>query len=225
MKIKTVFLDVDNTILDFNKCADESMLLAAAESGITFPENHFATFKRINDGLWQRVERGEITVDRLYEIRWNIIFGEMNINTDGVEFEAKFLRHLETSAVPVDGAVDMMAQLSKKYKLCIASNAPLGQQKKRLEKAGMMPYIDRIFASGDLGVAKPAKEFFLKCLEKSETRADEAVMIGDSLKADISGAAACGIKTVWLNFDGTTPSESIKPDFTVSSHLEVCKIL
>ena len=63
--IRTVFLDVDNTLLDFHACARASMAEGLAERGVAFREEMFETFTRVNNGLWLALERGELTREEL----------------------------------------------------------------------------------------------------------------------------------------------------------------
>ena len=53
--IKAVLLDVDNTLLDFDRCAEASMVLAAEEFDIALPENAFEAFRSVNDVLWLKI--------------------------------------------------------------------------------------------------------------------------------------------------------------------------
>ena len=87
--IKAILLDVDNTLLDFNKCACTAMHDAARDFSLVLPENAFSTFRRINDGLWQQIEQQTLTTDELYRIRWALIFRELGIDFDGPSFEAR----------------------------------------------------------------------------------------------------------------------------------------
>ena len=126
--LTTVLIDVDDTLLDFQACARSSMCRTLTDHGVAFREEWFAVFTEENDKLWLAVEAGELSVPQLYEIRWNVIFRRLGLPLDGVGFERSFLRYLHESAVPVEGAVELMAYLHARYTVCIASNAPHDQQ-------------------------------------------------------------------------------------------------
>ena len=121
--IKAVLIDVDNTLLDFNKSAEISMKSACEKFNLPFSERFFNTFKTINDGLWQEIEKKTLTREQLHRIRWQIIFQKLGIEFDGVLFEKVFYDNLEYCAVPVDGAVDVIKYLSRKYDVYTASNS------------------------------------------------------------------------------------------------------
>ena len=217
--IKAVFIDIDNTLLDFNKCALWSMQKAFEDYHLSFESSMFDTFNMINNRLWLRIEKGELTKEELYACRWNMIFAILGIDIDGVEFENVFYSHLTESAEPVDGAHELLKYLHGRY---IASYA---QQIKRLNNAGMTEYLDRIFISEQIGFSKPKKEFFERCFEKiAPIRPDETLMIGDSLTADIEGGARFGMKTCWYDHNLTNESSDL-PDFTVRSLSEIKKYI
>ena len=89
---KYVLIDIDNTLLDFNKCAEKAMTNACKACGVGFKKEMPSVFHKINDSLWQRLETGEITRDQIHEKRWNMVFSVMGITFDGREFEKEFVK-------------------------------------------------------------------------------------------------------------------------------------
>ena len=210
--IRVVMLDVDNTLLDFNRCAVLSAQAAGAVFGFEIPDTLFQIFKPINDALWRDLEKGVLTSAELFDIRWQKIFEAMGLEeglkVGGKAFEKEFQRHLETVTEPIDGALDLVRYLSEKYLLSVASNGPYKQQVGRLISAEMMPYIgiERVFVSGEIGETKPQKPFFDVCFQRlskvtGPLRPEEVCMIGDSLSADIVGAKEYGMQTIWYDHD------------------------
>ena len=223
--IKLVLMDVDNTLLDFEKCAKQSIKDGFFEVGISFRDEMFDVFTEINNDLWHRVEKKELTKDELFKIRWKLIFEALNIDFDGPTFEKIFFSNLSQSIEQVDGATDILRYLSEKYTVCVASNARYDQQENRLQKSGMREYIDKIFVSEKIGFEKPDKAFFDVCFKHyPDIKKDEIIMIGDSLTADIAGGVACNIKTCWFNPKNKT-ADKIKPDYTVQRLDEIKNLL
>ena len=60
MNIKAVLIDIDDTILDFDRCADKASRICAAKYNINLPENYYEVFIQVNDKLWGLLEQGEI---------------------------------------------------------------------------------------------------------------------------------------------------------------------
>lgn len=226
--LKVILIDIDNTVMDFDRCSERSMRLTCTDWGIPYSYDMFEAFKRYNDRRWQDIERGELTVKRLFEIRWNEVFASLGIPmSDGPKFERDFHVYLNVSDIPEDGAKQALEYLSKKYRVFAASNSNTMKQSLRLEKTNMLQYFERLFLSEDMGATKPSREFFgIIFSSLPDVKPNEAMMIGDSLTADISGAAAYGIKTCWYNkarrpFDPASPPA----DFVIEDMREISKIL
>ncbi len=226
-KNKAVLLDVDNTILDFNICAKESMQATFADHGLSFAEEMFPVFLEVNGYLWEEIEKEHITREELYKIRWKLIFEKLQIEgPDPVRFDELFRKYIGESAAPVDGAYEILEYLSKKYVLCIASNASHARQVKRLTKANMIRYVRHLFTSEEIGHPKPEKAFFDACLARLDgISPEETVVIGDSLTADIAGGVISGMKTIWYNHDGQAVLQALKADYVVDALLEIKDIL
>lgn len=224
--IKVVLFDVDGTLLDFEKCAEISMLTAAKELNVNLPCNIAEVFHRINDGLWLEIEKKELTRAELRQIRWKLIFDEIGIDFDGPTFEEVFFSYVTKSAETYEGAKDIMEYISKKYTVCIASNAMYNQQVTRLTKAGIYEYVEKMFISERAGYPKPDREFFDYCFKHlGDVKKDEVIIIGDSISADIAGGAAYGIKTCWFNPKKKEIPKDVKIDFVVNSLGEIKNIL
>ena len=221
--IKAVLIDVDDTLLDFKKCAHQSILLAGRERGLILPDDIIEIFTRHNDGWWHKIERGELTKAELRLKRWAGIFEEIGIDTDGPTFDDLFKKYLAKSHVKIEGAERLLQYLSR-YKLYVASNAHDEEyQRVRLKNAGLLDYVDGLFVSGAIGANKPTKEFFDRCMTVLEgIKPQEVVMVGDSLTADIKGARDYGYHTVWFDKYGVGGGK--EADFVARSLPEVEEI-
>ena len=204
-KIKVLFLDIDNTLLDFDAAAAWAMEQCFQKAGLEYKSEMFAAFTEENNKIWQ---------------------------ADGVEMEKEFRILLNLSAVPVDGAEEILTYLKEKdYCLCAASNGPYGQQINRLKKVDMLKYFAHCFVSEKVGADKPGKAFFDGCMkELPGVCPEECMMIGDSLTADITGGRAYGMSTCWyLPSVEKYKEEKLKSgkpaDYIIHDLLELKKIL
>ena len=224
--IKVVFIDIDNTLLDFNECAKESIKKSFEKFGLVYNDQVFPTFTRINNGLWLQIEDGSLTRKRLHEIRFNLILEQLGIDFDGILIEKEFKDNLFDCAITVDGALELVQYLSKKYMICTASNAIYDQQVNRLQKVGIYKYISKMFISEKIGYSKPTKEFFDVCFSNLDgVERDQVVMIGDSLSADVKGGKDYGLKTIWYNHNGIKEPNEKDYDYYVNKLLEIKNIL
>ncbi len=226
MTVKAVLIDIDNTILDFDKCSDEAIKQSAEHFGITLPENYFEVFSECNDKLWHLLEEGIITKQDIYDRRWIEIFKRLGVDADGIAFDNMFREKIRNIAIPVDGAEELLQYLSGKYPVYCASNASRERQEFRIASRGFDKYISGIFTSEDIGFQKPAKEFFFACGSALyPVKPSEIVMIGDSVNADIIGAKNFGLKTIWFNFRNEAYDDYNFTDYTVNRLEEIKNIL
>ena len=134
--IRAVFMDIDNTLLDFDAAAQEGMEHCFEDAGLTYKPEMFTVFKEENDQIWKKIEQGILTMDDLPYVRWQAILKKLGLEADGVAMEMLFRKCLFYSAVPVEGAKEILDYLQGKYILCTASNGPYEQQICRLKKSG-----------------------------------------------------------------------------------------
>ena len=225
--IKAVFIDIDNTILSFSEYVKQAMREGFVKFGIgKYDDSMFSVFERINTGLWQEIERGELTYDELLKIRWNRIFEAITLSFDGEVFEKYFKECLYDSAIPEEHATEVLNYLSDKYVLAAASNGPYQQQVNRLKTAGMDQYFDYLFISEAIGYSKPSKEFFDYCFNELDgIKPSECVIIGDSISSDISGGKAYGLNTCLYMRKPVSEEDKKLCDYIVLSLDEIYGIL
>lgn len=221
---KIILFDIDNTIMNFDECARLAIKQACADFDLPFDDSIHNVYLEINALLWQRIESGVLARQDMYKIRWQMIFDKLDIKRDGKSFEPLFLSNLAKQSVLVDGAKDVLAYLTPKYTLCVASNAPYEQQLQRLQNAGIKQFFDEFFISEKIGHQKPTKEFFDFCFDKlGNPPKSDVMIIGDSLTADISGGKSYGIKTCW--FDRYNTKQNVDADFYITKLEQLKDIL
>jgi len=74
---------------------------------------------------------------------------------------------------------------------------------------GLDRFIDVLAISAVEGVAKPAPELFLQTAQRAGVTPDDAVMIGDSHRADVLGARAAGLAAILLDRNGTATNDDV----------------
>lgn len=229
---KVIFIDIDNTILSFDEYVKHAMREGFKKFGLREYEKWmFGVFLGINAKLWRQIEKKEITFEELGQNRWNMVFEKLGIDFDGVVFEHYFRDCLRESAIPVDGAYEMLDYLSGKYILCAASNGPSNQQLNRLKLSRMLDYFEAVYVSEGLGASKPSEKFFEYAFEDLESKLKEAIkpeetlIIGDSITADMAGGADFGMKTCWYNRHKAQLPKKVELDYVITDLEEVKTIL
>ncbi len=102
----------------------------------------------------------------------------------------------------VAGIEQALLVLRERYRLALATNAAdsgCELVQAALQRVGLSQYFSVIVTARELGARKPEHEFYEAVLRQVGCRPDEAVMVGDDYQADIGGAHAAGLRTVWFN--------------------------
>lgn len=235
-EIKAIFLDIDNTLLDFDESVRESMKYGFQKYQLRpYEDWMFSVFLEENHRLWCQLEQGELTYEGLMKVRWNRIFERLKVTFDGERFERFFVEYLFDSAIPAEGAADFLKRIHKSYILCAASNGPYEQQINRLKKTGLLSDFDHLFISERMGASKPSRLFFERAIEelnqsrrlagKEEILPQEILMVGDSPSSDMRGGIDSGLKTCLMDWRGNGPLPGQRIDHTVVSLKELAEFL
>ena len=202
--MKAVFIDIDNTLLDFDEYVRTTMIEGFSHFGLKPYEPYmYEIFHTENDKLWHDIELGRLTIPELRKIRWQNVFNALGIDFDGPTFEAYFVEALNDSAIPVKGAYELLEGLKDRAILCAASNGPYEQQLHRLRKADMLKYFSHCFISEDIGANKPTGSFYEESFRRLNEGAAEPILpgevlsLGDSVTSDIKGGIDYGMKTCY----------------------------
>ena len=100
-----------------------------------------------------------------------------------------------------------------------------------LDEAQLSDLFDAIVISETVGIRKPRQEIFQATLDALGVDPHETLHVGDSLKADVEGAAALGIRTVWITRRIPNPETALRefagpdPDFQIGDLAELPEIL
>ena len=216
MKYTIALIDVDDTLLDFGKSERAALQTALTAFGAPFDDSVAALYHDINDGLWKRLERGELTRAQLWEMRFEELFRALGRPVpDGVN--ERYMASLAEQAFPMDGAREMLERAAGLADLYIVSNGVGAVQRNRLKLTGLDIYFKDAFLSQELGAQKPSPAFFdgvFRALGPVDRR--KIVLLGDSLTSDMKGARNAGVAACWYCPDETRPDVPGAYDFRIA---------
>lgn len=216
--IEFLLLDLDDTILDFQKGEEYGLRKTLLDAGITPTEAICARYSQINKTYWKRLELGEVTREQVMLGRFETLFNELGVTADPAVSAAAYMDNMSSVHFFLPGAEDAVKSLAKRYRLFLVSNGTASAQERRLTNAGLYPYFEQVFISQLVGVNKPAKEFFDRCFAQIPDFAPEkAMIVGDSLSSDIQGGINAGIRTCWVNPAHKTAPAERRPDYEIES--------
>lgn len=225
-KYETLLFDVDDTLLDFGAAEKLALQLLFEDQKIPVTAEIEAAYKRINQGLWRSFEEGKIGRDEVVNTRYSLLFKEFGQEVDGVLMEQNYRSYLEEGSQQIDGAIALISDLQEQYQLYIVTNGVSRTQDKRLRKSGLFPMFKGIFVSEDTGYQKPMKEYFDYVFARIPNfSAEKALIIGDSLSADIKGGQLAGLDTCWFNPELKPNHTEIVPTFEIQKLNELYSLL
>lgn len=215
-----ILLDADETILDFPRSSKESFAYAMREAGLPCGEECFGQFKEINDSLWREYEKGTMPKSRLVVERFSRFFAARGIDADAAAVNRLYFGKLCRTGYLLAGADEFLKGLKSRGRVYLITNGTPPAQYGRLDSLGIRGLFDGIFVSDEIGAAKPSAVFFGYVLSSIGRRAEECVVIGDSLTSDIAGAVNAGIRSIWYDPSGA-PSGQARPDYVAGSYEEI----
>lgn len=216
--IEFLFLDLDDTILDFHKAEKLAIIKTFRAFGLEPTDAVLSRYHVINRQHWEKLERGELTREQVLVGRFGVLFSEAGISADPDAVARSYEHNLSIGHYFLPGAEAAVQALSRKYRLYLASNGTASVQAGRLTSAGLYPYFAEVFISQELGYNKPAKEFFDACFSKiPDFDPQKAIMVGDSLTSDILGGKNAGLHTCWVNPAHAPGRPDIVPDYEIES--------
>lgn len=116
----------------------------------------------------------------------------------------------------------VLERLAKRYRLGVVSNF-YGNLDGILSAEGLRPLFSVVADSGVLGVIKPDAAIFLHAAKAVDCAPGECVMVGDSIKRDMAGAAGVGMKKALISLSPEVPKAG--QDWTVRSVVELEALL
>lgn len=178
---------------------------------------HRSGVKKFDRGMWFRktfdklgVKYDKIDIDFLVNYYWDESFKAVKLFPD------------------VNNMID---KVRKDYKIAILTDSDGGKdiKIKRIKKFAIAKKFDLITTGEDVGASKPDPRCFRYVLRKLKVKPQEAIMVGDNLIKDLSGAKSVGMTTVWVKqgYWLKTVKEKDKKhaDYTIDKISELPKIL
>ena len=216
--IEFLFLDLDDTILDFHKAERIAIAKTIRDFGVEPTEEVLSRYHVINKWHWEQLELGTMTREEVLVGRFAMLFAEKNVDVDPVAVARAYEKNLSIGHYFLPGAEEAVDALHKKYRLFLASNGTASVQKGRMTSANLYRFFEKVFVSQEIGHNKPSKAYFDACFAQiPDFDPAKAMIVGDSLSSDILGGINAGIQTCWVNPAHAAAKESIRPDFEIEA--------
>ena len=227
MTYKFLLFDLDHTLLDFDTAEDVALTQLLKEEGVEYIQDYKDYYVPMNKSLWRYLEQKKITKAELINTRFAKLFAHFGIEKDGAYLAERYQFFLSKQGQTFPGVEDLLKKLiHQEYELYAATNGITFIQTGRLEQSGIAPFFKEIFISEQLHTQKPDAEFYEKIGARIPNfDKNHALMIGDSLSADIQGGNNAGIDTIWYNPHHLVNKSLAQPTYEVDSYQALLELL
>ena len=216
--IEFLFLDLDDTILDFHKAERIALGKTLGQFGLEPTDEVLDRYHVINKWHWEQLELGKMTRDEVLVKRFEATFREFGKDVDAAACTEAYTVNLSQGHYFLPGAEEAVMALSKKYRLFLASNGTASVQHGRMTSANLYRFFEQAFVSQEIGHNKPSLAYFEGCFARIPGfDKEKAMIVGDSLSSDIKGGINAGIRTVWVNPGHAAAPADIRPDHEIEA--------
>jgi putative hydrolase of the HAD superfamily len=214
--LRAVLFDLDGTLMDHDAARSAAL---QAHLGGWLPGLEADELTRL-ETEWQRLEalhfdeytRGECTFTEQRRRRVRgiqaVLEREPAEELAADAWFAAYLRHYRAAWRAFDDvlpALSALEQAQPSIVLGIVTNGEGEPQRAKLAAIGLGERFPVVVASGEARVAKPEAEIFALACKRLGVEPAQAAHVGDRLDLDAEGAAAAGLRGIWLDRLETAP--------------------
>ncbi|MBE5778777.1 MAG: noncanonical pyrimidine nucleotidase, YjjG family [Clostridiales bacterium] len=207
MKYQVLLSDADGTLFDFK--AGERNAIRETFQHFSFPvtEENVLCYHHANDEQWKRLERGETDQTRLRWERFKIFMERAGLTGNPHEISEFYESRLGMQQILLPGALEFCREVSAAMPIYLVTNGLARVQHSRFESSVLAPYIAGLVISEEVGASKPDPAMVFEALKMAGAKPGEAVLLGDSVTADIPAAKKAGVDSIFINHEGNIPEK------------------
>lgn len=205
-------MDLDNTLIDRRGALAEWVTDFCADRGLTD-----LAARQVHEALGERAHPETFAV--LHE--------RLNLTETPGELWSTYVSAL---AARVSCPPEMLVRLDrlrdKGWAVGVLTNGPTDIQRAKLAATGILGRVDGICISEEAGVRKPDPEVFRVAAARcGHDLSFETWMVGDNPATDIAGAAAAGLRSVWISGGEEWTDLRFAPDHIAANAIAAADLL
>ena len=206
-----LWFDADGTLFDYNRAEALALKNTFHSLSLPYEDGYLDIYQRINQGLWQALEKQEITQAVLRYRRFELLLENIQQTGSPNQMSSAYIEHLTICADLIDGAYEVLAALKETSRIAIVTNGLQAVQRGRLAHSTIRDFIEEIIISEEIGAAKPHAAFFdIAFTRTGHPAKSDVLIIGDSLTSDMQGGVDYGIATCWYNPNGEPRPDDLR---------------
>jgi putative hydrolase of the HAD superfamily len=209
--VEAVFLDLDGTICEYRRPTRELLARAFEELGV----DPFFTAEDYREQLFSQVVTDETMAERREAAFTQLADSAGKDTAVGRRLAAVYGSMRDHRDVrPLPGAMDALESLGDRYRLALVANGGPEIQDGKLDALGIADAFGTVVYGGYETAPKPEPNPFMKALNALDVRPRRTVHVGNSIRTDVWGADAAGLRVALLS-DDDDPMTA--PDYLIRS--------
>ena len=157
-----------------------------------------------------------MTEREIFSARNKMLYSRYNVDRDA-RADADELLHEASERVAFSEVQSVLEEIKKHYKVYIGSNTDDVVLESVMKKNRVS--VDKIYTSENQRCYKPDIRFYKRIVEDNDLLPDEFLFVGDTGNDDIIGPKTIGMKTAFVDRDGT--GTDYGQDYTIANLKEL----
>lgn len=195
-KYRVLLADIDGTLFDFHGGEAIAISETFRHFGIPDTPEMVALYAQANAAQWKKLERGETTQLKLRVDRFVDFLSIAGLTGDAQALCDDYMHRLGQQRQLLPFAKELCAEVSRHMPIYVVTNGISVIQRSRIGGSLIAPYLRDIIISEEIGAAKPDPAMLFAALNREGVKPEEAVLIGDSVTADIAAARNAGVDSI-----------------------------
>lgn len=207
MAYQVLLSDADQTLFDFHQSERHAISETLTQFSIDPTPEMISLYHQINDSLWKRIEKGEITSEKLKVERFSQFLQVTGHAGDPTLMSGVYIEQLSQQRFLISGALEFCAEVSRHMPIILVTNGVPQVQRSRFLQCDLTPYLSGLVVSEEVGKPKPHPDMLYRALEMANvTDPSRAIMLGDSLTSDIAAANNASIPSILFTNGSDAPA-------------------
>lgn len=204
MRHRHLFFDLDHTLWDTDRNAEESLQelfkeLDLRNLGIPDFDKFHKAYRSHNEKLWGLYAENKVGKEVVRTHRFSQALLDFGIDKPELTtiLSNEFIKRTPAKTQLIDGALELLEDLQGKHTLTVITNGFPEAQYIKMEKSGLARFFSHVIVSEEVGFHKPDPRIFLYAMQLTgATRTGDCMMIGDTFHTDVFGALNAGFTAV-----------------------------
>lgn len=229
--VRVVFLDIDNTLYDYEESVREHVEVLRGEFGLDrfTPQEFVDLYWKGNDRVPEAEKMDLLRRDvAAYRRRvWEEVLACAGGDCPpAAEISRRFAELRDTRLPPHPGMLDFVGAVRRSRRVGIISNGPGHLQRRKLAALKVEPLVEPglVFISHEVGWDKPDERIFRRALAAAAVDPHACLMVGDDPVND-HGAKAVGMRfALFQGKPADPPACATPPDHVVRTWRELATL-